>query len=231
MNIPASIIQDKYVNSLLPVRIAITTPPTKLAYTDGEAIDITGMVVTAYNSDDSVWGIIPLNELTIVPVVAVSPDEFEVINPTVDGETYDLTLRIKEIEAGSKFVTSNGYTVSFNQTMLTTFIDNDFYGAASYDISDGVWFRTSGGGSSPAIHISTIDDKTAYYGTMGSEKSSGLKDDGIVPISEIRGSLPSLAKRSWLIVYGERLGDGTVTITWNNGVEDLTDTFDITVSE
>lgn len=54
----------------LPVKIAVTTPPTKTEYNKSERIEFDGMVVTAYNEDDTVWtsakypdGTIPLNEI------------------------------------------------------------------------------------------------------------------------------------------------------------------------
>ena len=63
----------------LPVRIAVTTPPTKTEYNDGEWIDFSGMVVTAYDENGDVWtnaeypdGTIPFNELDITPRKAIN---------------------------------------------------------------------------------------------------------------------------------------------------------------
>lgn len=59
-----------------PYRIEITTLPTTLVYNDGDTIDFTGMVVTGYNEDDSLWtyynsdGSIPHSELTFPVTVA-----------------------------------------------------------------------------------------------------------------------------------------------------------------
>lgn len=67
------------VKRMLPASIRITTPPTKTSYSNGEAIDITGMVVTAYDANGNVWddesypnGIIPNSEISIVPTKASS---------------------------------------------------------------------------------------------------------------------------------------------------------------
>lgn len=64
-----------------PHHIDITTLPTKTAYVDGESIDITGIVVTAYNEDGTVWtsnaypnGIIPINELSFTPATFSATD-------------------------------------------------------------------------------------------------------------------------------------------------------------
>lgn len=69
--------QGMLVDKILPERIIITTLPTKLTYADGESIDLTGMVVTAYKGDGTVWtdeqhpdGIIALGDITYEPTVA-----------------------------------------------------------------------------------------------------------------------------------------------------------------
>lgn len=69
--------QGMLVDKILPERIIITTLPTKLIYADGESIDLTGMVVTAYKGDGTIWtddqhpdGIIALADITYEPTVA-----------------------------------------------------------------------------------------------------------------------------------------------------------------
>ena len=69
----------------IPTTIEIVTPPKKLEYTEGDRLDLTGMVVTAKKSDGSTWtsakypnGHIPLRELIIDPLSAlldVKPEE------------------------------------------------------------------------------------------------------------------------------------------------------------
>lgn len=51
-------------------KIDVTTPPTKLEYNDGDSIDFTGIVVTAYREDNSVWGVVPFDELEFPVTVA-----------------------------------------------------------------------------------------------------------------------------------------------------------------
>lgn len=64
-----------------PYRIEITTLPTTLVYNDGDTIDFTGMVVTGYNEDDSLWtyynsdGSIPHSALTFPVTVAEYTEE------------------------------------------------------------------------------------------------------------------------------------------------------------
>lgn len=56
--------------TLVPSSIRITTPPTKTEYDIGDLIDITGIIVTAYKGDGTVYGAVPNNEIRIEPTVA-----------------------------------------------------------------------------------------------------------------------------------------------------------------
>ena len=65
------------VTTVLPHSIQIITPPTKLVYNNGEAIDLTWMVVKAYTANSQIWtdtthtdGVIANSELTIDPTTA-----------------------------------------------------------------------------------------------------------------------------------------------------------------
>lgn len=73
--------------------IAITTPPSKTAYTDGETFDTTGMVVTASYSDSSTE--VVTDDCTFTPSEALSTDDTEVtISYTYDGVTKTATQAI-----------------------------------------------------------------------------------------------------------------------------------------
>ena len=65
----------------LPNSIVVDVPPTKTVYSDGQAIDYTGMVVKAYTRSGQLWtdashpnGIIPISELTL-PVTIAHADQ------------------------------------------------------------------------------------------------------------------------------------------------------------
>ena len=63
----------------MPVRIEIVTPPDKTSYIPLEPINTAGMVVKAYYGDDSEYGVIPRNEITIDPIVApATPTESDI---------------------------------------------------------------------------------------------------------------------------------------------------------
>ena len=54
----------------LPVRIAVTHPPTKTEYADGETINPTGILVHAYYADDTDYGTVLNSELSYEPTTA-----------------------------------------------------------------------------------------------------------------------------------------------------------------
>jgi hypothetical protein len=65
-----------------PHHILITTPPTKTEYEEGETLDFTGIEVTIYKKDDSVWtdtthpqGKALFSELEFPVTVATLPEE------------------------------------------------------------------------------------------------------------------------------------------------------------
>lgn len=65
------------VEQKLPTLIQVTTPPTRLLYTDGDTIDFSGIVVTAYDIDGNSMGEVPFSELQFSDHTAVN-----------DGNTY-----------------------------------------------------------------------------------------------------------------------------------------------
>lgn len=76
------------------VSIAITTPPTKTVHTVGEALDITGMVVTGTYSDDST----KVESVTADNVTGFSSDTAgeKTCTVTVSGKTATFTVTVNE---------------------------------------------------------------------------------------------------------------------------------------
>ena len=62
--------EGNLTETLVPSSIRVTTPPTKTEYDIGDLIDITGIIVTAYKGDGTVYGAVPNNELRINPTAA-----------------------------------------------------------------------------------------------------------------------------------------------------------------
>lgn len=63
--------EGELVNDVLPVRIDVTTPPTKTEYTDGEIIDYSGIFVHAYSAKGTDLGAVPFNGLVFPIKTAV----------------------------------------------------------------------------------------------------------------------------------------------------------------
>lgn len=77
--------------TVLPASIMVTTPPTKTAYTQGDNIDFSGIVVTMFNKAHESMGSVPFNELTFVPTVAsgdVNPPSGEATLSDVHSASY-----------------------------------------------------------------------------------------------------------------------------------------------
>lgn len=62
--------EGNLVETGVPSSIRITTNPSKMTYSDGETIDMSGAVIKAYNTDGGLWGNVPLNEVSVSPSTA-----------------------------------------------------------------------------------------------------------------------------------------------------------------
>lgn len=63
--------------TVLPSSIRITTYPSKMSYSDGESISLTGAIIKAYKNDGALWegsgysgGVIPNSEIQLTPTKA-----------------------------------------------------------------------------------------------------------------------------------------------------------------
>lgn len=63
------------ITEKIPSRIEVVTPPTKTRYSDGDAIDFSGIVVKGYLETGGLWGTIPFNELVFPDTTAVIQEE------------------------------------------------------------------------------------------------------------------------------------------------------------
>lgn len=61
------------VDTMVPTTIRVITPPSKIAYSDGETIDYSGIVVHAYSATGQDMGEVPFDEL-IFPITVVIDD-------------------------------------------------------------------------------------------------------------------------------------------------------------
>ena len=101
------------VDNTIPSSIAVTTPPNITQYSDGDTIDYTGLVITAYKRDGQVWtdeahpnGVIPIRELVFpVTTAEYDPDVSPYGEATYEGNTinYRCGGGIDEYEAENGF--------------------------------------------------------------------------------------------------------------------------------
>lgn len=148
--------------------IVITTPPTKTTYTAGESFDPTGMVVTAYYSDQSSR---PLrnNEYTYAPAGALTANDTEITVTYDDVGTIktaeqaitvatSITIEIpvrKEIDSNATF--SGSETFTFEVEVLNSNVEME----ALAITGNSVTVTSNNGGSttiSIAVPADTIDD-------------------------------------------------------------------------
>ena len=116
----------------LPTSIKIVTPPNKLEYIDGEPINLTGMVVSAYYHDgEDVWanekyrnGIIPLGELIVDPEVAKASDDVYKLLPS--GNKMFTEARLKT-DRYTTYEESDGYVYSSHHDYVTNTVIGNVY--------------------------------------------------------------------------------------------------------
>lgn len=139
----------------LPHSIAIVTMPLKTEYVNGKPIDITGMVVTAKNADDSTWtsakypnGHVPLGELMISPKIAssaVTPEngmsatgfwQLQNIQPDQSGHQGQSEYNYIKFSSGVKFIgVMNGTDMYVVSGSLSSYSGTS-YGETGGEITD-----------------------------------------------------------------------------------------------
>jgi hypothetical protein len=119
------------VNAAVLVSIVVTTPPTKTAYTKGETLDITGMVVTGTYSDNSTKA----ETITVADVSGYDKDTLgeQTLMVTVNGKTASFKVTVNAAVLVSiaittpltKTVYAKGETLDITGMVVTgTYSDN-----------------------------------------------------------------------------------------------------------
>lgn len=149
----------RLVSIKIPSNIVITTPPTLTSYSDGDAIDFSGMVVKAYLETGGLWtdathpdGIIPISELSL-PVASA------------------------DAEKAYGGMWSDGHGVNAAMFVYTQHWDTDWRGqdfAVYVDMTQVAAYRNSDhapeylgsrkiAGGGPAIVLATIYENNIYH--------------------------------------------------------------------
>lgn len=86
------------VGPALAVESIKVTPPTKVTYTVGDEIDLTGMVVTGTLADDGNTIVISNDDLTISGFDSTTATEEQIVIVTYQGKTATFTVTITAAE-------------------------------------------------------------------------------------------------------------------------------------
>ena len=217
----------KLIDEVIPSSIVVTTPPTVTTYQDGDTIDFTGIVVTAYTLDGEVWedsshpgGVIPVSELDFPvttahydPDVPVYAEMYEssilngempivgVIHADLDrnppSTQYTNHLEVDAPAGYEKYSYEGGYNG------VNTYAG--FLGASSSYVS----------GSESYTH----DNKTVYY-DYNINMGGGTWDiSPIPPVERFPESSVSdhLQRCAWTMIYGEKssiTGGVSIPVNW-----------------
>lgn len=204
------------VETVVPVEIRVITPPTKTEYQDGEAIDISGMVVKAYGANWDEMQIVPLNEIRISPSTASASGEKtqELDGKTVSyAEQRGLTTTWWVTPVSIRTFTSNGKAVEIGgfKYLFSTF-SSYLYTLTPLDPQYEPTYGEANYRSSTVI----ADGQTIYYSSEPIIESLPHTDIG--DINEVANILFNVNSRSvgsemQVSVQWNRPGDGAVLET------------------
>lgn len=222
-------------DEVTPVSIAITTPPTKLVYTDGEAIDFTGAVVHKYDSDGEDLGTVPLGEITLNPAEAV-----------YDESTDQQQTATSELDTGGvqkPFPIDSIVTITANDDRTATFSMSG--GKLTAYLKDTSNYEIIGASNNPNDKLgpftlnnsATYDGKTVYYtSTIGGFVGGTIKT--VKPDAGGGNVISNVNKGTvaWTMIYGDISPAGshqTITVSWPRTGDGavLETTFGITVQQ
>lgn len=224
----------------LPTKIVVTRPPNKLDYVDGEAIDLTGIIVDAYCDDESAFSVVPTKELIIEPTAADSSkissrkatsDLITGSIPLGDGNVWYATNpgetgRVDGAEGGDiGAIVREGNNLPRLVTASASPFRGDYYedwtGKGSrYNVS---YFTASS---------RTINGKTVYFGGF----APGLYVDGYRTSVEVAHDIGTTDYGivAWTMVWGTITNAGQViTIKWHRPIDNqvLETSFTINIVE
>lgn len=241
------------VKTVVPVEIRVTTPPTKVTYVDGEAIDYSGIVVHAYSATGQDMGAVTSSDL-VFPV-STAYNESGQSYATSDLDTgnftqpipltgviinaYSYTAGVGPIRDSNTFTPVGGaaLVVMSNKIGATNILfASANNGEALTRMRDSIKINT--GEQQKTIHTFsttnsyTRDDKTVYYGSHSFNWNAG-HDHVINPTINSYGGSNRQAEAAWTAIYGTIIGENqSLPVQWSRTGDGavLETAFDITVT-
>lgn len=241
----------------LPNSIVVDVPPTKTVYSDGQAIDYTGMVVKAYTRSGQLWtdashpnGIIPISELTL-PVTIAHADQGRGASSDLDTGSFSKPIPLSGVATFAYTQTNvpirNTYTwtpvngaamVIRRNTERSTVLLFAAKQAGDVGLERLVSIDERTGEQSTAFYYTkasnsyTHDGRTVYYARANFGHGNLGIDILVSPIVSDYGDDSHDKEAAWTAVYGEISG-GTqvIPVQWNRpyDAELLETSFVITV--
>ena len=236
----------------LPVRIEIVTPPTETLYLVGEPINTAGMVVKAYNADDTEWGVVPSDEYTIAPLIAPEVSDvgyatsdlltnWEQPIPLYKKLTFEYSYEGDSYRRTEKYVfePSEDCSMLIRESIpnhLNLYWIGKANGIIGKETRTSIYYNKSTQETTTEVSVTnqssdssvTINNKTAY--TTGHSYNFYYSGTPSVVVQD-KGSPDN--NTLWTAIYGNisYAGSTDVVVTWERpeDAEELTDTFGITV--
>jgi hypothetical protein len=245
------------VEKELPVSIEIQVPPSKTEYSDGDTILISGMVVKAYYADGSEWGTVPNSEITIDPTTASGGGggyESDLdVSPLIE------PIAIGTALSGYEVLNLFGqppipYWTRVQASRMAAWYDIEdeqgYEWVVASQSSSETYYRDEKLSSDPAVtgtyplkYSYTYDGKTVYYdygySSIGAPEHASRSEFSDVSLIGTFTNVSGYNKQAtpeyvaWTMIYGHSTGDSqTITVKWtpDGGEDELTDTFDISVT-
>lgn len=250
--------QGNIVQTKLPSSIAVVTPPTNQygIYTNGQAIEKTGMVVKAYYADGTEYGTVDNDEITLSPTTATYDAETDTGGSrTAASDAFgdDISIMmVTEVEAKQNpftgdrviytYTMENGAMFQNDNSSINIIAASDSSNA-TYTISFQRWFSNAADTDPPSASYTysvvldnsyTYNGKTVYYKTIGIGSTYQVSGGAV---NNIPGYNAYSNKLAWMMIYGdiETVQAGshqTITVSWTRPAdgEVLTTTFEVLVA-
>lgn len=116
--------------TVVPVRIEVTTLPTKTTYVDGETIEYNGMVVTAYYADGTEYRKLSEDELILPQKTAVYTEKkqtYEITDDGVDVSGLDDSTKEALSRIHKPIVVTNRITITGNDRVFAIESDSPIW--------------------------------------------------------------------------------------------------------
>ena len=206
---------ENLVKTPLPSSIVLVTNPTKMSYTEGESIDLSGAVVAAKNGDGTTW----TNADYPNGHVSCTPEPGTAHLTGIDTSPFSQPI-ISESGTVSLYSTRYGVTYYFtvrNGVNVITRAGGQFSTIGASEHNNAVWSYTASDGTGESQNVSseyTYGGKTVYYTVRDFNKDFGA--NSTIDCAANEGLLTNelLPKLAWSAIYGGTSSHSDISLNW-----------------